>query len=433
MSTNGDQIDAIVQKSQLEGERAIAIFRIVVSIALLALIGVTIASNEWRISVDDWTNIAAAGTAVVVGVVALVLSLRGVYRRWFTYLTASADVLLVSIALWTSQYAEHASLASIVSANTFALYFVAIVFTLRRYDRWNTAFSATLATITYLLMMVAIGRAGLYGVVLAGADGAPAVAEINLVNELVKLMSLTLTGYIGFGIVRATRRLFDEGLAAQAEVDRVTSTFGRYVSADLAETLLHTTIEATGEERDATIVFIDIVDFTSATERLTPNALFRGLNIFVSHVISLANEYEGFINKFIGDAVMIVFGAPLVNAAHRERAIDFARALADRRETIARELEAEGIDWEFRYGVGVNSGAVFLGNIGNDERAEYTAIGDAVNVAARLEKATHQQKISRPILIGESSYSDARAAFLREVGTVTLKGKSEPVKVYQVL
>jgi adenylate cyclase len=310
---------------------------------------------------------------------------------------------------------------------------VAIVFTLRRRDRWNTLFSAGLATLTYLAMVVAIARAGLFGSILESPSTPETMVEINIVNETIKLLALLLSGYIGFGIVRASERLFREGLSAQQEVERVTSTFGRYVSADLAESILHTSIESTGEERDATIVFVDIIEFTNATERLSANELFRALNIFVGHVIELANTHAGFINKFIGDAVMIVFGAPIQSEEHRERAIDFARELSDRRDQINAAIHEAGIEWDFSFGVGINSGQVFLGNIGNDERAEYTAIGDPVNVAARLEKATHSGKIQRPILVGESSFSEARSEVLREVGTVTIRGKSDQVRVYQVL
>jgi adenylate cyclase len=366
-------------------------------------------------------------------VVAFLLSSRGFYARWFTYFTATTDVILVAFALWTSQFGQNSSLASIVTANTYGLYFVAIVFTLRRRDKWNTLYSSALSTLTYLAMVVAIGRAGLFGAILESGGRIGVLLEVNLVNETVKILSLLLTGYIGFGIVRAGERLFDKGLSAQQEVERVTSTFGRYVSADLAESILHTSIESAGEERDATIVFVDIIEFTNATERLSANELFRGLNIFVSHVIQLANEHAGFINKFIGDAVMIVFGAPIKSAEHRERAIDFARALCDRRPHINADLRSAGIEWDFSFGVGINSGSVFLGNIGNEDRAEYTAIGDAVNVAARLEKATHAQKIPRPILVGESTYSEARADLLQEVGKVSIRGKTEQVRVFQVL
>ncbi len=428
-----DRVASIVRESQIDGERAIAVFRIVVSLALGALIAITIASNAWVVTVDDAVNIAAASVAAWVGVLAYVLSARGFYRKWFTYLTASSDVLLVAVALWTSQYGQNSSLASIVSTSTFALYFVAIVFTLRRRDRWNTLFSASLATATYLAMVIAIAQADLFGTILQSPAPRETMLEVNIVNETIKLLALLLTGYIGFGIVRSSERLFRDGLSAQQEVERVTSTFGRYVSSDLAESILHTSIESAGEERDATIVFVDIVQFTNATDRLSANELFRALNIFVGHVIELANSHAGFINKFIGDAVMIVFGAPIQSEEHRERAIDFARELSDRLEQINADIRRAGIDWDFSFGVGINSGKVFLGNIGNDDRAEYTAIGDPVNVAARLEKATHSGKIRRPILVGESSFSEARSSILKEVGTVTIRGKSEQVRVYQVL
>lgn len=465
-----DRIGDLVRDAQLAGEEAISIFRIVVATTLLILIVLVVGSNAWAVTTDDAVNGGAAIFSLFFGIVALRISRAGWYRRWFTYFAATVDVMMVSIALWTSQYAANASLASIASANSFSLYFVAILFTIRRLDLWNTLYTSALSAVLYAAMVIAIGSAGLFGTVLegiasdAGAAGAGALGpgagagagsagpvarlEINALNESIKVAALLLSGYLGYGIARANTRLFTSGLNAQQEIERVTSTFGRYVSADLAAQILQTDIESGGEEREATIVFVDIVEFTPATERLTADQVFRGINIFVSHVIQLANNHKGFINKFIGDAVMIVFGAPLVTVDHRERAIDFARDLADRREQIQGELDAAGIDWEFHYGVGVNTGSVFLGNIGNEERAEYTAIGDAVNVAARLEKETHRLSAveeasrapaaertgrARPVLVGELSFCEGRSGVLVEAGTLPLKGKSAPIRVYQVV
>ena len=106
--------------------------------------------------------------------------------------------------------------------------------------------------------------------------GLTAQLEINALNESIKIAALLLSGYLGFGIARANTRLFDNWLNAQQEIERVTSTFGRYVSADLAAQILQTDIESGGEEREATIVFVDIVEFTPATERLTADQSVSG-------------------------------------------------------------------------------------------------------------------------------------------------------------
>lgn len=427
-----ERIATLVRAAQLNGEEAIGRFRIGVTLALAALVVLTVSSNDWRISVDDRWNIVAVVTGFTAGVIAVLVSRRGWYRAWFSYTVTALDVGMVTIALWTAQFGENSSIAAIVQTSSFLIYPISIILTARRIDAWNTIFATLLATVSYGAIMVGIGAAGAYGVVMAGTSslGAPLQMEINVVNEVIRVAALVIAGAVAWSVERAQARLFRDGLAAQQEIERVTSTFGRYVSSDLAGQLLETAIEVTGEEREATVVFIDIVGFTGATERLKPAEVFAAINIFVSVVIDLANRHSGFINKFIGDAVMIVFGAPVKGVAHRERAVAFAADLAAHGPEIRRAIAEAGIEWDMQFGVGVNTGSVMLGNIGNDTRAEYTAIGDAVNVAARLEKEVHSKPEHGPVLVGAATVTPDHAEILHSVGSLAVRGRAEPLEVF---
>ncbi len=148
----------------------------------------------------------------------------------------------------------------------------------------------------------------------------------------------------------------------------------------------------------------------------------------MSNVIA---SHGGFIDKFTGDAIMVVVGAPEAREGHTKAAIDCARELSTALGTMNAWVRSLGIDREFGFGIGINSGEVAVGNVGTERRMEYTALGDTVNVASRLEQLT--RKIGVPIVVGES----CRAACGDDCGLkgpylAKLKGREAPVKVYAI-
>jgi len=177
-----------------------------------------------------------------------------------------------------------------------------------------------------------------------------------------------------------------------------------------------------GEEAEVSIVFIDICDFTAFAERASARETVAYLNDFFGLVVPLLNEHGGHANKFVGDGVLGVFGAPDRLSDHADRALAAACAVA-----IATEVRyGDGL----RAGVGVNSGPVSAGSIGGGGRLEFTVVGDAVNVAARVEQATRE--LGDRVLITEAT----RCLLTRDSipleprGTVELKGKSDPVPIW---
>ncbi|UCD84812.1 MAG: FHA domain-containing protein [Deltaproteobacteria bacterium] len=210
------------------------------------------------------------------------------------------------------------------------------------------------------------------------------------------------------------------------------SNLERYLSPDVVTLILQRSRELEGvtleiQEKEVTILFSDIKDFASLAERLKPAEVASLLNGYFNRMTSVIFKYHGSINKFIGDAIMALFGAPLSQENDAQMAVQAALEML-------RELQFynENIDERKRFSIrlGINTGQVVAGNIGSQSQMEYTVIGDAVNIASRLES------IAKPnqILIGENTYERIRGQFkVQALGSVPLRGKKIKIGVYEVL
>jgi adenylate cyclase len=209
--------------------------------------------------------------------------------------------------------------------------------------------------------------------------------------------------------------------------------FERYVSRQVADKILSDPEKAfwDAERREVTILFSDIRGFTAMAERTPPEVVIARLNEYLSLMIDVVFEHEGTLDKFIGDAVMTLFGAPIHQADHAERAVRAALAMQREAEALGRKWVDQGFS-RLDIGIGINTGEVVVGNIGSERRMEYSAIGDAVNLASRLESLNKEFK-SR-ILVSESTYrAVAHAVEARFVERVAVRGREKPVEIYEVL
>jgi class 3 adenylate cyclase len=335
---------------------------------------------------------------------------------------------MISASTYLSRFAAGSSIASLVSSSSFAVYFPIILFSVRRHDPINTLYTGILAALAYGAMIVVMAIENSFGVLMTSASGL--VIRNDIVNESLKAVMLAACGIVGWGAARRFDRLFEEALREAREKEHIRDMFGRYVSDELVDKIMAREIAVEGEKRDVTIMFIDIRNFTPLAERTDPKTLILILNNFFSICIDTISKHGGFIDKFIGDAIMVVFGAPERNERHADAAIDCALEISSALETMNAWVRALHVDWEFGYGIGINTGEVIVGNVGTERRMEYTALGDAVNVASRLERLTRQ--VEKSILVGEACAS--RCSNYRFDGpyTARLKGKSEPVKVFSI-
>jgi adenylate cyclase len=214
------------------------------------------------------------------------------------------------------------------------------------------------------------------------------------------------------------------------ERDKLRATMGKYMTRTVLEHLLSGKLQLGGETLQVTILFCDIRSFTALSERLDAQAVVRLLNEFFTAMVTILIEEEGVVDKYIGDAIMAVFGAPVPKADDAVRAV---RAAVRMREALARlntDLARRGLP-EIRAGIGIHTGEVVAGNIGSEARMEYTVIGDAVNLAARLESAT--KELGASILISENTHAHVRdVAVARPVGEISVRGRARPVQAYEL-
>jgi adenylate cyclase len=209
--------------------------------------------------------------------------------------------------------------------------------------------------------------------------------------------------------------------------------FGRYVSKDVFEHLLADPSLARlgGQRREMTVLFSDIRGFTTASERGTPEAIVAQLNEYFTAMVEVLFRYQGTLDKFVGDMVMGLFGAPVDDPKHADHAVGAAVEMTAVLDRLNDRWTAEGRP-TLDIGIGINSGEMIAGNIGSDTIMSYTVIGDAVNLGARLESLN--KDYGTRILISEATrHRLTLAVKTRRIGDVMVKGKTKPVVVHEVV
>ena len=215
---------------------------------------------------------------------------------------------------------------------------------------------------------------------------------------------------------------FNRMVAGLRDRDRIREAFGTYVDRDVAEHILEEGTSLDGEEVEVTMMFLDVRDFTGFAEGRSATETVASLNKMFERVVPIVHRHEGHIDKFVGDGLLAVFGAPRRQSDHAERAL---RAALE----IAQSLR-EDTDSELAIGIGLNTGKVLAGNVGGGGRLEFSVIGDAVNVAARVEACTRE---TGDAIMATHSTKEALAGKgfeFDERSSVELKGKRQPVGLY---
>ncbi len=216
-----------------------------------------------------------------------------------------------------------------------------------------------------------------------------------------------------------------------AERDKIKSAFGKFVNKEVAERVLSGDIQLGGESREAAIFFSDIRSFTAISEQLTPHEVVSFLNEYLTSMVECVNRTNGVVDKFIGDAIMAIWGIPESRGNDTENAVNAALFM---RTALALYNRGRGSANKpvIQIGCGINTGEVIAGQIGSPERMEYTCIGDAVNLASRIESLNKLFKTD--ILISEHSYSLVRRIFRAEpMKQIKIKGKENPQQIYAIL
>ena len=207
--------------------------------------------------------------------------------------------------------------------------------------------------------------------------------------------------------------------------------FGQYVPPELAKRISSSqSVSMDGESRELSVLFSDVRNFTAISEKFSPQELTRLMNRMLTALSEAIYEHGGTVDKFIGDAVMAFWNAPLEDAEHARHAVLSAIAMQKAMDTLAAQLREEG-HGDMKLGIGICSGPASVGNMGSKLRVAYTAMGDTVNVAARVEGLTKYYKVG--VLVTDSTYQmcEATGIAFRVVDQVRVKGREKPLLIYQ--
>jgi len=279
------------------------------------------------------------------------------------------------------------------------------------------------------VLMIVLGVAG--AVTLATVMSRPIfrlVEATHAISDGNLTVEVPVTTHDELGVLTAS---FNRMVRSLREKEMIKRAFTRYVAREVVEEVLKDPehVMLTGARREATVLFCDIRGFTSLSERLTPEQVVSLLNEFYTTAIETTFKHDGTLDKFLGDAVMCVFGAPIAHPDHTARAVKTAIEMRTALAALSKRRALRGLD-PFEVGIGVALGEVVAGTVGTEERMEYTVIGDSVNVAARLQG----QAKAGSILLSRRTYEavhDLVEGFSR--GPMKVKGKEEEVEVYEVV
>jgi adenylate cyclase len=211
---------------------------------------------------------------------------------------------------------------------------------------------------------------------------------------------------------------------------RVKGLFARYVHADVVRDLVdgEDRIELAGEAREITVLFSDIRGFTSLSEHVDPVEMVAQLNEYFEAMVQVVTDHDGAVDKFLGDGLMAIFGAPAPCEEHAARACDAADAMLERLEVV-NARRAERALAPLQIGIGIHTGVAVVGNVGSPPfRVDFTAIGDTVNLAARLEAMT--KELGSKIVVSGSTVEHVPSREFHGLGTVVVRGRTEPTEVF---
>jgi adenylate cyclase len=221
-------------------------------------------------------------------------------------------------------------------------------------------------------------------------------------------------------------------IAEEKERLRIKAAFQNYVAPDVVNTMLQhpEMLHLGGEKREMTVLFSDIRGFTTLSEQMEPEALVNLLHSYLNPMTETVFKHSGTMDKYIGDAIMAIYGAPLILQNHADRACETALAMIEKLHHLWEEWRAQGLP-ELRIGIGINSGTMTVGNMGSETLFDYTVIGDNVNLASRLEGLN--KYYGTAILLSDATQKLLKNSFiLREVDRVRVKGKKSSVSIFEL-
>jgi len=349
---------------------------------------------------------AFRGKIVLIG--ATTVTLQDIYPTPFSAQIPTAGVEIVASTIDTLMNGKY-----ITQASTWLAFLITILAGLLAY---LISFSKR-PSLTITLLLVGMG-------------GYLVTAFIIFLRERFVLPIIIPQIMLFLGVVLPT---LEQAVSQELEKRRVRSLFSRFISPEMVDQMMATQdLSSLNKRSDISIIFSDIRGFTTLSEKLTPEEVVALLNPYLEAMSKMIYKHGGTVDKYEGDAIMAFFGEPVPFKDHAVRAmrasLDMRKALTELKDHWAKEGRPSKIEM----GIGINSGEVFVGMVGSEQRINYTVIGDNANLASRLQDLT--KTYDWPILISESTYQHVKDEFDCEFAdAVTVKGKTKAVNVYKVL
>ena len=342
---------------------------------------------------------------------------RGWYRPWIKYLSSTLEVSAAMIVDTISFL--FFSPEAVLIGPTSSLYFLAVGATALRFRKWLSFYAGTLAaiqsTIIYFLMYPRL-PSGL-------------VSSLPSLSESVYLQRsgyLFLAGVLAAVVSNVARRLVRSIVSENVRWQDIRRMFGRYVSDQVVEEVLDRGLVTGGELREITVLCSDVRNFTSFSSGRSPEKVVSFLNALFERQNEVVERHGGRVDKFLGDGMLAVFGAPVVLDDHPARAARAALEIAS-----LRRAELPGSPEDLQLGVALHTGQVVVGNVGSRERLDYTVIGDTVNLAFGIEGLN--RRFGTSVLVSEETRArlGGQAVVTRQPACL-IRGREEEIRSYEL-
>ncbi|MEO6951595.1 MAG: adenylate/guanylate cyclase domain-containing protein [Polyangia bacterium] len=410
-------ITRFLDDARVRGEAWIAFTRLLISVlAIVRTVALGLGKLEHG-GPREWTVVS-------------VCSLSAIYSGWVIRRvqlgTFKAD------ALWTSIIADAAPLYVAVLAE--ALHPLPGYGGILRAPEFGFFLLALSATALRFRQSLVILGASLYAVMLTSLIW---IDYARLRDSFATVLSTSIIVFVGtfvitLALARRVERLVYDGATTAVDAERARQHLGSYISTELATKMMaQENLDLVGEQRDVAVLFSDLRGFTRYAETLSPRQLVSELNAYLNAMLPVISAEGGVVDKYIGDSIMVVFGIPESKPDDAARAIRAARGMQRALITHNHERAKQGLQ-PLQHGIGIHAGIVVAGNIGTQERLQYTVVGDVVNLASRLESATKDHGV--PVLISKDAIdaaqrSGAHVPPMQPLGAISLRGRQAPIEV----
>lgn len=424
----GDTIDVTFRQAEQVGLK-LAIKGRLVAVVLIALWLILSRSGD-----RAWEFVIAAALFGALGVLHYALIGSRFDRPWLKYVFITLDILFLTLAIAYSPYTTEIGLSKMLvfQFDLFFYFFVIVAVAAFSFSPGLVLWTGMIGSAAWLALF-AWARSTMTETVDWTDIGPDATAEeflgiflspnfIGTGSRIQEALTLVTVAGLLAVVMRRARRTVRLQLEADAEKRSISDIFGQYVPRAVADIVIADRGSLAPIERVATVLFVDIANFTALTERIGPARTVSVLNAYFDAVTQIISEHNGVVTQFQGDAVLATFNVPLEDESHANQAVNSAVCLL---QCVA---ESDFAGERLGVRIGVNTGSLIAGNVGGGGRQNYTVHGDAVNMAARLEAMN--KELNTKLLISQSTAEMTTGQDLENAGSVTLRGLSGETPVF---